>query len=298
MGVADFLVVAIMLRRLATRSVSSIAVRSPRDGLVFAEIPEMTAEQVEACVDSAQACLTSAWSRPSAVEDRAGALRAIGAELRERTEELANLETLDCGKPLSESRADLAFCADVCDYYADLAPAVLVDEPIKLPDEAFLSRIVPAPAGVAACITPWNYPLMQAVAKVAPALAAGCPVLLKPSPLASLTCIELGKMARGVLPAGALSVITGGPPSGGDAGGVQRLVSHPRVDLLSFTGSGRGGRQLLRESADVLRRSSLELGGKGALVVFEVRSAPGAALTRLLTRPPPCLLPRAVQCGQ
>ena len=261
------------LGRLSSRAASSIAVHSPRDGKAFAELPDMSTAEVEAAVGSAQACLSSAWSKPSAVEDRAAALRLIGGELRSRIEELARLETLDCGKTINESRGDIGFCADVCDYYADLAPRMLVDKALELPDDAFRSRIVPAPAGVAACITPWNFPLMQAVAKVAPALAAGCPVLLKPSPLASLTCVELEKMAGKVLPPGALTTITGGPPTGSE-GGAQRLVTHPKVDLLSFTGSGRGGKQLLHASADRLRRSSLELGGKGCLIVFQARGAP------------------------
>jgi betaine-aldehyde dehydrogenase len=125
-----------------------------------------------------------------------------------------------------------------------------------------------------AAITPWNYPLMQAVVKVAPALAVGCSVVLKPSPLASLTCLELGKMADTVgLPSGALSVVTGGPPDGaGD--GAARLLSHPAVDYLSFTGSTRGGREMLSASAPLVRPTGLELGGKSAMVVFEDADVP------------------------
>jgi len=120
-----------------------------------------------------------------------------------------------------------------------------------------------------ACVTPWNYPLMQAICKVAPALAAGCPVVLKPSPLASLTCLELGTMAlEAGFPEGALSVLTGGPPAG-VSDGASRLMSHPQVDFLSFTGSTRGGREMLNASAPLTRRTGLELGGKGAMIVFE-----------------------------
>ena len=225
----------------ARRAASTIAVRSPRDGQVFAEVPDMTAADVDVAVDAARACLASPWSRPANVSERAASLRGIAGELRERTEELAKLETLDCGKPINESRGDLGFCADVCDYFAELAPRVLLEEPIALPDADFASRLVPEPAGVAACVTPWNYPLMQAIAKVAPAIAAGCPTLLKPSPLASLTCVEFGKIAtRHGLPPGAMAVITGGPPDGA-ADGARRLVEHPGACSHGRSCSGSRG---------------------------------------------------------
>jgi len=193
----------------------------------------------------------------------------MSAAIRGQSETLARLETLDCGKPIRETRADMEASAAVFDYYADAAPRLLADEPLPATDKAFTSRVVCAPAGVVGAITPWNYPLMQACVKVAPALATGCSVLLKPSPLASLTCLELGKMAVGAgVPEGALSVLTGGPPVG-VADGAARLASHPALDFLSFTGSSGAGRTLLHASAEQLRRTSLELGGKGAILVFE-----------------------------
>lgn len=229
----------------------------------------MSAADVDEAVKAARRCLESGWSQTSAVHERADALRAIASEIRTRKGELSELEARDCGKTIHETSSDLSFCCDVLEYFADLAPRALLDQPIAVPDHSLTSRSRPEPAGVVGCVTPWNYPLMQAVAKVAPAVACGCSALLKPSPLASLTCIELGKMAdRHGFPPGALAVITGGPP-GGVADGAQRLVEHEHVDLLSFTGSERAGRQLLFESARRLRRSTLELGGKGALLVFD-----------------------------
>mmetsp|Transcript_14593 Transcript_14593/g.37780 ORF Transcript_14593/g.37780 Transcript_14593/m.37780 type:complete len:407 (-) Transcript_14593:262-1482(-) len=157
----------------------------------------------------------------------------------------------------------------VFDFYADIAAEELAPKAIIIPDAEFASRTVPAPVGVAACVTPWNYPLMQAACKVAPALAAGCATLLKPSPLASLTCIELGKLAEDVgLPDGALTVLTGGPPTG-VSDGAARLLTHPEVGFLSFTGSTRGGVEMLSASAPLVRRTGLELGGKGAMLVFD-----------------------------
>ncbi|EOD13602.1 hypothetical protein EMIHUDRAFT_439469 [Emiliania huxleyi CCMP1516] len=258
------------------RAASAIPVYSPRDGKVFTEIPDATVADVEAAVEAAASVQASGWSKADAVDQRAESLLGIAAALTERKDELAELESQDCGKPVSETAGDIQMCIDVFEYMAELAPKMLKPSPIALPDGDFRSSIVPAAAGVVGAITPWNYPLMQAAAKVAPALAAGCSVLLKPSPLASLTCLKLGEIGReNGLPEGALTVITGGPPDGKE-GGADCLTNHPRLDLLSFTGSSAAGSALLHCSANKLRRSSLELGGKGALLVFEDASIDAA----------------------
>lgn len=268
-----FNIVGLAVRRRGLCSAAhavGIPVRSPRDGAVFTTIPDLSTSEVDDLVVAATACENSSWAKPSAVESRAESLRALATVLRRDIESLARLESIDCGKPIVESRVDIGTCADLCDYYAKIAPAALAPQPLKVPDDAFVSHIVPSAAGVVAGVTPWNFPLMQAVCKVAPALAAGCPMVLKPSPLASLTCIELARLgeAEAGLPPGALSVVTGGPPDG-SADGAARLLEHPDVAFLSFTGSTRGGREMLAASAPLTRRSSLELGGKGAMVVFE-----------------------------
>ena len=252
------------------RRLSTLTTRSPRCGSALAELPDLSASQVDKLVADATDLSTSSWAKPSNVASRADSLRSLGAALRRDTERLARLETLDCGKPIAESRVDIGTCADLCDFYADVAAEALTPEAIDVPDEAFGARRVPYAAGVVACVTPWNYPLMQAVVKIAPAVAAGCATLLKPSPLASLTCVEFGKLCEsdGGLPKSALTVITGGPPDG-TADGASRLLSHPGVDFLSFTGSTRGGREMLAASAPLTRRAGLELGGKGAMIVFE-----------------------------
>ena len=172
-----------MLRRVAATIVSSRAARcgplprqlstsipvvSPRDGLPFAEIPDATAADVDAAVAAGRKCLESPWSRPDNVAERSATLRAIATTLRARMDELSRIETLDCGKPLAESASDIGFSADVFDYFADVAPRLLEPTTIELPDGDFRSRVVPAPAGVVGCITPWNFPLMQSAAKVRP----------------------------------------------------------------------------------------------------------------------------------
>eukprot|EP00908_Phaeocystis_cordata_P025756 Transcript_8235.p1 GENE.Transcript_8235~~Transcript_8235.p1 ORF type:complete len:504 (+),score=208.49 Transcript_8235:80-1591(+) len=256
-------------RRRFSSGSRTIEVISPRDGKPFATLQDWSAADVDAAVTRGRSHLASSWASRGAVDGRCDVLRRMGAALRERLEEFSQLETLDCGKPIVESRVDIETCAALFDYYAELAPGVLLDEPLAVPDDAFASRVVPHPVGLVGAVTPWNYPLMQAVVKVAPALATGCAVLLKPSPLASLTCEKLGELgADAGLPEGALAVVTGGPP-GGAADGAAALVQHPQLDYLSFTGSGATGRALLHASAEALRPTALELGGKGAMIVFD-----------------------------
>ena len=257
------------VKRMSSSSLGrTIKVRSPRDGQVFEEIADMTASEVDAAAELAHSCSRTSWAHPSSVNVRCESLRSLASAIRRDREPLARLESLDCGKPIVESREDMNVCADLCDFYAEVAPAEFAEVPIGLPDRDFKSRTVPAPAGVVACVTPWNYPLMQAICKVAPAIAAGCTTLLKPSPLASLSCLELHKLGTEAgLPVGALAVLTGGPPDG-EGDGAARLLAHPAVDFLSFTGSTRGGREMLYASAAHVRRTGLELGGKGAMIVL------------------------------
>jgi len=206
------------------------------------------------------------WSRaPGAV--RAKFLRAIAAKIKDRKSDLALLETLDSGKPLDETNADMDDVAACFEYYADLAESL--DEkqrsPISLPMENFKSHILKEPIGVVGLITPWNYPLLMATWKVAPSLAAGCTAVLKPSELASLTCLELGAICMEVaLPPGVLNIITGlGPEAGAP------LSSHPHVDKVAFTGSTETGKRIMTAAAQMVKPVSLELGGKSPLIVFD-----------------------------
>eukprot|EP00418_Pyrodinium_bahamense_P046111 CAMPEP_0179200840 /NCGR_PEP_ID=MMETSP0796-20121207/99954_1 /TAXON_ID=73915 /ORGANISM="Pyrodinium bahamense, Strain pbaha01" /LENGTH=499 /DNA_ID=CAMNT_0020905397 /DNA_START=45 /DNA_END=1542 /DNA_ORIENTATION=- len=258
---------------------ATLSVVSPIDGEQFATIAHASASDVDRAVRRARSCFDeSNWSKVEA-EARAEVLRRIAAALRSpaKLAELSVIESRDCGKPLSESSADISFCADVLDYYAEEAPKHLAPKALPLPaneggEGDFHARIQHEPVGVVGCITPWNYPLMQAVLKVAPALAVGCTVVLKPSPVASLTCCAFGELAVDAgVPRGALNVVTGGPPqelaSGGSTG--QSLIDHALLDKLSFTGSGVAGQKMLEASARRLRPTALELGGKSAFIVFE-----------------------------
>jgi betaine-aldehyde dehydrogenase len=213
---------------------------------------------------------------------RCNIIERMSALLREPAtmERFAAVESVDCGKPVEEARGDIGFCADVLEYYAraarpsDEGGAGALDphDVGSASPDGFRGTVAHEPAGVVACVTPWNFPLMQAVLKVAPALAAGCSVVLKPSPLASMTCALFAALARDAgLPDGALALLTGGPcASTGDAAGRAGadLSAHPGIDRLSFTGSGAGGSAVLSAAAPLLRPTGLELGGKGAMIVF------------------------------
>jgi betaine-aldehyde dehydrogenase len=244
-----------------------IPVIDPATGETFHHIAAGTAADVDAAVAAARQALDHGpWPRTTGKE-RATVLRAIAAGIRARLDELAALETRDNGKPLAESRWDIGDAAGCFEYYAGLAEGLdeRAAETIALPDARFVSKAVREPVGVCGAIVPWNYPLLMAAWKVAPALAAGCTVVLKPSELTSLTALELADIATGCgLPAGVLNVVTG---TGAQAG--QALADHPGVDKLAFTGSEATGARVMAAAARDIKRVSLELGGKSAFIVFD-----------------------------
>eukprot|EP00668_Euglena_longa_P035821 GGOE01046030.1.p1 GENE.GGOE01046030.1~~GGOE01046030.1.p1 ORF type:complete len:521 (-),score=94.11 GGOE01046030.1:211-1773(-) len=252
---------------------ATVVVHCPHNGASLASIPNAAKLDIDRAVQAATVCFNDGswrWVPP----ERKQYLRKLGDLLYAQLEEFAALESNDCGKPLAQSREDMETCVGLLRYYADLLPEAIQPTPLPVPDPAFSSEIQKAPIGVVGCITPWNYPLLQAVCKVAPALAAGCTVVLKPSPWASLTCLRFGELAlEASLPPGALNIVSGGPPHG-TAG--QMLTTHPGLAKLSFTGSSRAGRDILHASADHLRPTALELGGKGAMLVFDDADVPSA----------------------
>ncbi|NSY99067.1 aldehyde dehydrogenase family protein, partial [Agrobacterium tumefaciens] len=198
--------------------------------------------------------------------ERAKYLRAIAEGIRNRLAELSKLEVRDNGKPLPEAEWDIGDAAGCFDFYADLAEQMDngFEETIVLPDARFSSKVVKEPIGVAGAIIPWNYPLLMAAWKVAPALCAGCTMVLKPSELTPLTALELAAIAdEAGLPPGVLNIVTG---LGAEAG--QPLADHPGVDKLAFTGSVPTGAKVMAAAAKDIKRVSLELGGKSPFIVF------------------------------
>ncbi|XP_044476242.1 betaine aldehyde dehydrogenase 1, chloroplastic [Mangifera indica] len=247
-----------------------IPIINPATEETIGDIPAATAEDVELAVDAARKALARNkgrdWASASGAV-RAKVLRAIAAKVTERKSELAKLEAIDCGKPLEEAAWDIDDVAGCFEYYADLAEGLDAKQkaPVSLPMQNFRSYVLQEPIGVVGLITPWNYPLLMATWKVAPALAAGCAAILKPSELASVTCLELADICKEVgLPSGVLNILTGlGPEAGAP------LASHPHVDKIAFTGSSVTGSKVMTAAAQMVKPVTLELGGKSPIVVFE-----------------------------
>jgi acyl-CoA reductase-like NAD-dependent aldehyde dehydrogenase len=238
-------------------------VHDPATGEVIATAPDSTARDVEAAVDAARRAFDEGMWWPGTPERERGRILLRAAEIvRREHERLSRMEALDSGKPLAEAREDIAEVAFMFEYYGGWATKIRGDVPPVGP-EAF-SVVVKEPVGVAAGITPWNYPMMQAVQKIAPALAAGCTFVLKPPEQTPLTCLEIPKILEEAgLPPGVLNVVTGH----GETAGAP-LVANPKVDKVSFTGSKEVGQLIMRSAADTLKRVTLELGGKSPNIVF------------------------------
>lgn len=198
---------------------------------------------------------------------RAQFLRAIAVKLQEQSEYLAAMSSRNNGKPLSEARVDMADAAACFLYYAEKADELEVgqDKAVALPDPAYTSHLRLEPAGVASLIVPWNFPLVTTAWKVAPALAAGCTVILKPSEVTPIVELELGAIADAVgLPPGVLNIVTGT----GQAVGTL-MTEHPGVSKVSFTGSNLVGAKVMAAAAPSLKSVSLELGGKSPIIVLD-----------------------------
>jgi aldehyde dehydrogenase (NAD+) len=236
----------------------TIAVVNPTSGATIAHIPVGTPADADRAVRAARAAFDS-WSVLSPYE-RAALCGAIGAQLAERGDELAVLITSELGMPLTLSRMIQAGLPSV----TFSSQPELVEE-IAWEEEVGNSLIVREPAGVVAAITPWNYPLHQIANKVAPALSAGCTVVLKPSEVVPLNAFVLAEICHEVgLPAGVFNLVTGTGPVVGEA-----IVSHPETDMVSFTGSTRAGRRVSELAAQRVKPVSVELGGKSPNVILD-----------------------------
>jgi phenylacetaldehyde dehydrogenase len=210
------------------------ATSDPGTGEVLAQVPDGDAEDVDRAVAAARCAFEDGPWATMSLSDRARALWRLGDLIEERGELLAQLETLDCGKPLRIARIDdIPYSADVMRYMAGLATKIegRTLTPVRPPQRQFQSYVLREPVGVVGQITPWNYPLLMAVEKIAPALATGNTVVLKPAEQTPLTALALAELAAEAgIPAGVLNVVTGPGESAGAA-----LVAHPGVDKIAFT---------------------------------------------------------------
>jgi aldehyde dehydrogenase (NAD+) len=235
-----------------------IEVVNPTTGATVARIPEGMPEDADRAARAARSAFDS-WAATPPYE-RAQLCAAIGAKLAERGDELAALISTELGMPITLSRMIQAGLPSV----TFSSQAELIEE-IEWEEEVGNSLIVREPAGVVAAITPWNYPLHQIANKVAPALTAGCTVVLKPSEVVPLNAFVLAEVCDAVgLPAGVFNLVTGTGPVVGEA-----LVSHPETDMVSFTGSTRAGRRVSELAARAVKPVSLELGGKSPNVILD-----------------------------
>ncbi|HET8586473.1 MAG TPA: aldehyde dehydrogenase family protein [Candidatus Limnocylindria bacterium] len=235
--------------------------RDPARGIALADVPHATNDDVDAAVDAARAAFHGPWARTSPAR-RARMLNRL-AELVERdAERLAELESRNNGKPrwqclleIRQAVSDLEFFAGAAQHLYGRSFAV---------SPSILSYTLREPVGVCAAIIPWNYPLMMAAWKLAPALAAGCTLVMKPASATPLTALELAALAlEAGIPAGVFNVVTGPGAEVGEA-----LAAHPAIDKIAFTGETGTGRRIAAIAAEGLKRVSLELGGKSPNVVF------------------------------
>jgi aldehyde dehydrogenase (NAD+) len=240
----------------------TLDVVNPATEEIVAEVASADRADVDAAVRAARAALNGPWSRLSA-RDRGRLVWKIGDRLLERADEIARLETLHNGKPIFESRQiEVPAAAECFQYYAGWADK-LHGETIPVRGE-YLTYTLREPVGVIAAIVPWNFPLLLTAWKVAPALACGNTVIIKPASQTPLTAIALAEVAAEIgLPPGVLNVITG---PGSTVG--QMLVEHPGIDKIAFTGDTSTGRGIMRGAAETLKKITLELGGKSPNIVF------------------------------
>jgi acyl-CoA reductase-like NAD-dependent aldehyde dehydrogenase len=235
---------------------------NPATEEVVAAVAAAEPADVEAAVQAARAALAGPWGAMSARE-RGRLVRRLADRLLERVDEVARLETVHNGKPISESRhIEIPAAAECFEYYAGWADKVMGETiPVK---GNHLTYTLREPLGVVAAIVPWNFPLLLAAWKVAPALACGNTVILKPASQTPLTAIALGEIAVEVgLPPGVLNVITGAGSTVGQA-----IVEHPGIDKVAFTGDTSTGKAIMRSAADTLKKITLELGGKSPNIVL------------------------------
>lgn len=241
---------------------ATIAVTNPATGAVVGKVPSLSAEEVEAVIGYANAAFKPWAQRPA--KERSEILRKWFNLLIENADDLAAILTAEQGKPLSEARGEIVYAASFIEWFAEEAKRIYGDT-IPAPQADKRITVIRQPVGVTAAITPWNFPAAMITRKAAPALAAGCTMIVRPADLTPLTALALGVLAqRAGIPAGVLQFVTGSSRVIGKV-----LTASNVVRKLSFTGSTEVGRVLMEQSAATIKRLSLELGGNAPFIVFD-----------------------------
>ncbi|PYR31781.1 MAG: aldehyde dehydrogenase [Acidobacteria bacterium] len=247
---------------VSPQSDSTIDVIDPSTTDVIARVPNAGAADVDRAAKAARVAFDAGPWKDATAQDRGRVLFRLAEIVRDRADELAELETRNSGKPIAESEFDIADVATCFEYYGGLATKIH-GEVLPVPDNA-MSLALREPIGVAGQIIPWNYPLMMAAWKLAPAICAGCTTVLKPAEQTPITVLELASsFADAGLPPGVVNIVTGAGETAGAA-----LVEHADVDKIAFTGSVEVGKIVMRGAASTLKKISLELGGKSPNVFF------------------------------
>lgn len=238
-------------------------VTNPADDSLIAEVPDMGRAEAKRAIDAAHAAWP-AWAALTA-KQRAGLLRKWYDLILLHQDDLGALMTLEQGKPLAEAKGEVAYGASFVEWFAEEGRRIYGDViPGHAPDKRIV--VIKQPIGVVAAITPWNFPVAMITRKVAPALAAGCPVVVKPAEDTPLCALALARLAEEAgIPKGVFNVVT---TMDGPGVGVE-LTTNPKVRKVSFTGSTEVGKILMRQSADTLKKLSLELGGNAPFIVFD-----------------------------
>src|SRR3954447_14277916 len=241
---------------------NTIPVRNPATQEVLGTVPRLGAEEARRAIDAAERAWP-AW-RAKTGKERSAILRKWFELMMANQEDLAQILTAEQGKPLAEARGEIAYGASFIEWFAEEAKRVYGDTvPSPWADKRAL--VIKQPVGVAALITPWNFPNAMITRKAGPALAAGCTVVLKPAEQTPFSALAMAELAeRAGIPNGVLNIVTGDAATIG-----KELCANPKVRKLSFTGSTEVGRILMRQCADTVKKLSLELGGNAPFIVFD-----------------------------
>ena len=247
---------------ISSGDAGTFTVGNPSTGAVIAELPSLGREQTKAAVEAAHRAL-GGW-RALSGKDRSKILRRWFDLVTENTDDLAAIITLEEGKPLAEARAEVAYAASFIEWFAEEAKRIRGDI-FDAPTASRRIVVLKEPIGVCAAITPWNFPAAMITRKAAPALAAGCTMVVKPASQTPLTALALAELAdRAGIPAGVLSVVVGSARTIGP-----ELTGNPIIQKVTFTGSTEVGRQLMEETAATIKKVSMELGGNAPVIVFD-----------------------------
>jgi betaine-aldehyde dehydrogenase len=246
---------------VAPQAAATLDVLDPATSEVLGRIPDASPADVDRAVKAARTAFDEGPWKDATAQERGRILLKLANIVRDRADELAELETRNTGKPIVEAEFDIADVATCFEYYGGLATKIHGDV-IPVPDNA-MSLALREPIGVAGQIIPWNYPLLMASWKLAPAICAGCTMVLKPAEQTPLTVLELASSFNDAgLPPGVVNIVTGAGKTGA------AIVEHPDVDKIAFTGSAEVGKTIMRSAAATLKKISLELGGKSPNIFF------------------------------